>query len=224
MSGTKTDYSNTIFYKIYCKDQNVKDIYIGHTVDFVKRKYSHRHSCICPNAPNHNCKLYNVIRKHDGWNNWIMEIVGFHKCCDLSQARKHEQDYFEHYDATLNSVAPFPRETARNSQRDIHNKSQQNLVSDGNVSKHFYCELCDYRCRYKSDYDKHLSTTKHKSRTQLDENSSNIKFLCDCGKVYKARNSLWYHKKKCTFNVSLQDEGSIMDCVNSSDNDYINDN
>ena len=32
------NYSSTIIYKIVCKDLNVKDIYIGHTTNFIKRK------------------------------------------------------------------------------------------------------------------------------------------------------------------------------------------
>lgn len=26
------DYSNTVIYKLYCKDDNVKDFYIGYTL------------------------------------------------------------------------------------------------------------------------------------------------------------------------------------------------
>ena len=36
------DYSNTIIYKIYCNDSSVTDIYIGHTTNFIKRKYQHK--------------------------------------------------------------------------------------------------------------------------------------------------------------------------------------
>ena len=28
------DYSNTIFYKISCKDENIKELYIGHTTNY----------------------------------------------------------------------------------------------------------------------------------------------------------------------------------------------
>ena len=39
------DYSNTIIYKIFCKDPEIKDIYIGHTTNFVQRKYAHKNNC-----------------------------------------------------------------------------------------------------------------------------------------------------------------------------------
>ena len=66
----------------------------------------------------------------------------------------------------------------------------------------FYCNICDFTCSKQSNYEKHMSTAKHKNRTfrteKMPKNAEKV-FDCECGKVYKARNSLWYHKKKCTF-------------------------
>lgn len=61
-----SDYSNTVFYKIYCKDTNIDDGYIGHTVNFVNRKYSHKNACNKTDDPNHHLKVYKIIREHDG--------------------------------------------------------------------------------------------------------------------------------------------------------------
>ena len=65
----------------------------------------------------------------------------------------------------------------------------------------YICECCNYKCSNKKDYNKHILTAKHKNRTNLNDKSPKIpeKYSCECGKVYKARNSLWYHKKKCTY-------------------------
>jgi hypothetical protein len=30
------DYSNTIVYKIFCNDQSINDVYVGHTTLFYK--------------------------------------------------------------------------------------------------------------------------------------------------------------------------------------------
>ncbi len=71
------------------------------------------------------------------------------------------------------------------------------------ISKTFYCELCDYNCSKQSEYTKHLSTSKHINRTNLNDLEPNISkiskcFICKhCNKCYNARNSLWYHEKKC---------------------------
>ena len=103
------DYSNTVFYKIYCKDTTIKDLYVGHTTNFVQRKYAHKRSCIKETNANHHLKVYKCIREHGGWDNWKMDIIGFQDCCDHYEARKKEQNYFETLHATLNSIEPLPK-------------------------------------------------------------------------------------------------------------------
>lgn len=101
------DYSNTIIYKITCRDPNIHDVYVGHTTNFVQRKDSHK-ICCTNNNNNNNCKLYRVIRNNGGWDNWKMEIIDFMNCKDLYEARKKEQEYFVLLKATLNSIEPLP--------------------------------------------------------------------------------------------------------------------
>ena len=67
----------------------------------------------------------------------------------------------------------------------------------------FYCEKCDFKCSKNSNFEKHLLTMKHQTRTLLNDlMPKNAEYFCECGKSYKARNSLWYHKKKCTYNAT----------------------
>ena len=73
------------------------------------------------------------------------------------------------------------------------------------------CEICDYTTSSKKDYHKHLLTRKHLDRTDRTEkspkNPKNAKiYKCECGKIYKARNSLWYHKQKCDYNPDIKEE------------------
>ena len=42
MPKAEINYSNTIIYKIYCKNEIVNDVYVGHTTNFTKRKYMHK--------------------------------------------------------------------------------------------------------------------------------------------------------------------------------------
>ena len=66
----------------------------------------------------------------------------------------------------------------------------------------FVCECCDYTTSRKSQFDRHLSTDKHKKRenetneTDLKQESSK-KFVCFCNKSFNSRTSLWRHKNKC---------------------------
>jgi len=57
----------------------------------------------------------------------------------------------------------------------------------------FRCEICDYECSKQSQLERHLSTEKHKILTNTDAK----RYICECGKEYKHRQSLFNHKKKC---------------------------
>ena len=72
MPKTPIDYSKTIIYKIVCKDLNVKDVYVGHTTDFIRRKRQHNSVCNCETSLRHNLKVYQLIRDSGGWENWSM--------------------------------------------------------------------------------------------------------------------------------------------------------
>ena len=60
----------------------------------------------------------------------------------------------------------------------------------------FNCEICDYSCSKKRDFDKHLNTLKHLKATTATENSS-LHICSYCNKQYMDRTGLWKHKKKC---------------------------
>ena len=86
--------------------------------------------------------------------------------------------------------------------------------------KNFECKKCAFITSNKKDYTRHLSTAKHINRTELNtftpKNPKN-NFCCEfCDKTFSARNSLWYHKKKC--NIDNQSVKSIDDVVDEETN------
>ena len=72
----------------------------------------------------------------------------------------------------------------------------------------FFCEFCDFKCCKKSDFDRHLLTRKHSMITNGDEKAQKNaeKFTCECGKLYKCRQSLWRHKKNCGLQIKEQEQ------------------
>jgi len=65
----------------------------------------------------------------------------------------------------------------------------------------FYCEKCEYKCSNKSDYLKHCNTIKHNTDAYTDIKSHKpIEYKCDCGNIYRHRQSLHTHKKTCSMN------------------------
>jgi len=69
------------------------------------------------------------------------------------------------------------------------------------IEKKFYCEKCDYKCSYLSDWNKHLSTRKHKmvvNGSKLSKKNEK-KYFCECGKSYSHDSGYYRHKKTCSF-------------------------
>ena len=44
------------------------------------------------------------------------------------------------------------------------------------LSKKFTCKICDYECSKKNDYDKHVLTSKHIKRTELEHKVAESRF------------------------------------------------
>ena len=81
----------------------------------------------------------------------------------------------------------------------------------------YNCEVCDFKCRYLSDYKRHISTPKHEmetKRAKTDTYNTRPDYKCNCGKSYANRSGLWKHRKKCNF--STQDTHDTHD---DNDND-----
>jgi hypothetical protein len=79
-------------------------------------------------------------------------------------------------------------------------------VFDTKNANKFFCEMCDFYCCKKSNFEKHILTRKHINTAKIltntyksnAENAENIdNFVCECGKEYKHRQSLYNHKKIC---------------------------
>ena len=67
----------------------------------------------------------------------------------------------------------------------------------------YNCEVCNFVCSKNSNYVNHLSTTKHKIRSDSCEKmpKNAVKYNCKCGNTYKHASSLWNHKQKCCLNT-----------------------
>jgi hypothetical protein len=198
MSESEVDYSNTIIYKITCKNPEITDKYVGHTIDFAKRKYAHRNSTNNEKSPCYNLKLYKFIRDNGGWDNWKMDIVNFYNCSNLREAKAKEQEHYIELHATLNSIEPLKfKENVIKICKDVSpvNKSKRHInrkdfdlthstqinAPDANKhniepikSKKFICEKCDIGTDNKKDFGKHLITIKHKNNCDTSNIQSTI--------------------------------------------------
>ena len=77
------------------------------------------------------------------------------------------------------------------------------LNESPNKTPKFYCEICETGTDNKKDFGKHLSTAKHKKKSDLTKPEQDLtdksqRIVCvNCNMSYKSRVGLWYHLKKC---------------------------
>ena len=97
-------------------------------------------------------------------------------------------------------------------------------------AKIYNCETCDFTCSKMCEYNRHLSTAKHKNViNDIQKTPKNAEeYICNCGKIYKNYSSLWRHKKCCNtqniHNSSSNNSSNNSSSNNSSNNNISNDN
>ena len=172
MPKTEIDYSNTVIYKITCKDPLITDLYVGHTTNFVQRKHGHKQSCINEKSGNYNCKLYKTIRANGGWDNWVMEIVAFFKCNDHYEARIKEQEFFTSLNATLNSLEPLPKPKPK--------PIETPQLTKEIIKKIYFCETCNITLQNQHLLEVHNQTKKHCKKVMgIETKKVTDKFFCE---------------------------------------------
>jgi hypothetical protein len=203
MPKKDSDYSNTLIYKISCKDKTVTELYVGHTINFVQRKSAHEQ-----NSKSNKCKLYQIIRSNGGWSNWMMEIIAFFNCTNYTEARMKEQEYFISLNANLNSIEPFPKKEEKVVEEKVV-KEKKEVVSEPTndiiqmVTSKYSCNLCHTVCSRESEWQRHILTRKHtknikgNSLDTNDETTQKQHICLQCNKIYVTNGGLWKHNKTC---------------------------
>jgi len=168
-------YRMVYIYKIYCKDKNIKDCYIGSTSNIKNRISQHKHSCNNENSENYNQYKYVYIRENSGWCNWSYDII----CECTSEDRDHlERWYIENTTHTnLNKQIPTRnmKEYYQNNKKKIkeYHKEYRKLNIDNKkeldkkyreankkkINEKHNCE-CGSNFR-KADKSRHFKTQKH---------------------------------------------------------------
>ena len=198
MPKTDIDYSNTIIYKITCKDPEIKDVYVGHTTNFVQRKHGHKQGCNNPKSSSYDCKLYNTIREKGGWTNWRMEIINFFNCYDHYEARQKEQEYFVSLNATLNSIEPMPKPKEK----------PIPIIKPINNVVHI-CDICKINCHTTKGLDTHNETNKHKkmiSNCIIGTVGPDLQDAVQMDYNFTPKNAIDFNCGKCAFKCSKKSD------------------
>ena len=164
MPKLSIDYSKAIIYKIVSNDLNIRDVYVGHTTNFIKRKAGHKTSCNNPNNKSYNLKLYQFIRANNGWDNFKMILVKTVDVENKREAEKIEREVYEELDANLNRNKPFLTD------EDIktYDREQNKKYYELNADKIKECNINNKKNKSKYDkkyYQENASQKKEKMKT-----------------------------------------------------------
>jgi len=173
------DYSKTVIYKIFCKDLNITDIYIGSTTDFNKRKNQHKNDCNNENYRKYNIKLYQFIRNNGGWDNFEMIIVEEYSCNSKLEAEIKERYFIEELKSNLNCIIPT------RSKKEYY-QDKKKIIKE--VHKEYYL----------NNKEKIKEVQKEYYKKYYENNKDKIleKFNCECGGYYTKPNKNRHLKTK----------------------------
>lgn len=125
------NYENTIIYKLCCKDANITDIYIGHTISYYARRNNHKKCCNNQFGDKYNNYKYKFIRQNGGWDNWSMIEIKRVNCLDKREAERIERETIDELKPSLNKYMPFTTKDEK-----INCVICKCLTTRGNIRRH----------------------------------------------------------------------------------------
>ena len=193
MPKGNVDYSKGLIYKLCCKDPNIKEIYVGSTVNFRGRKGNHKAGCNNPIHRDFNTKKSKFIREHGGWENWEMILVEYYSATDLRDLEQRERYWFDELNSKLNTYIPY----TSSEERKEHNRKTTKLYHENNKEKDKLYRINnkekikehkkEYYIKKKNYIDERNRKYNEKNKEKLKEKykeyyeRTKIKMTCDCG-------------------------------------------
>ena len=183
MPRTNINYSNTIIYKLCCKDLSITEVYVGQTTDMRRRKNNHKKHCNNEKHKYYNYKVYQYIRENGGFDNWDMIEIERYEAIDGNDARKRERYWIEELKATLNMVIPsrshneyyqdnkeYYKEYNKQYRIEYYNNNRESIIEKNKK----------YRDDNKEEYIKRYNTYNKNNKDIINEKAKE-KVKCECG-------------------------------------------
>ena len=171
------DYSKGFIYKLCCKDVNVKEIYVGSSINMKHRKNQHKTACNNINSPKYSQKNYQYIRENGGWDNWSMIWIKDYPSNSKRELEAEEDKIMRELNSSLNSNNTIFNKEKRKEYRiqyrilnkeriktyeDKYNKSRdKEKMKKDKRERRITCE-CGSELR-KSDIARHRKSKKHQN-------------------------------------------------------------
>jgi len=177
-------YENGMIYKLCCKNTNIKEEYIGSTINFNERKRTHRHSCNNTNDKHYNIKVYQFIRDNGGFDeNWDMVLIEKYPCESKLYLKKRERYWIELLECKLNCQLPSrTREEYYETNFDKIKEYRREYYIENAV------ELKEKAKIYNQEHKEEIKEQRKQKRLnnidkerERDRERNKEKVVCDCG-------------------------------------------
>ena len=210
MSDANCENYSCYIYSI-TSNGSPKDIYVGHTIDFEKRKNKHISVCNNPNANGYNIKLYQTIRDNGGFDNWNMDIIYHYKDCkNRRDAEVMEQVFIEKLNANLNMVRSYLDEEVKKEEKKKYREDNKEKISE--IHKKYYEQKANeyaiihndkIRERWKKYYEENKEKISERNKKWYYENHEinlerNHQYYQNNKEKLKEQTSEYYKKNKDT--------------------------
>ncbi|MCR9103631.1 MAG: GIY-YIG nuclease family protein [bacterium] len=196
------DYSKTHIYKIVCKDLNIKDCYVGHTTDFIKRKSQHKNTSLNPKYKYHHSLVYQFIRENGGWENFDMVLIKTETCENSLEAKQRERHFIEQLHTTLNTVKrPYATQEENLEKRKQWNEQHVEECRE-RARTHYYDNRDKKLLQVKTYNEEHKEDKKQYNQQYRETHKDKIsirrsqKLICVCGAQMTFSNKHHHEKTK----------------------------
>ena len=201
------NYNESTVYKLCCKDVSVKEIYVGSTTNFIRRKYQHKSICNNVNDKSHNSHVYIFIRETGGFDNWDMIEVEKYNAKDKKDLEKRERFFIEDLGASLNNNIPSRtkkeyyeenKEYLNELRKKYYEANKEQILED---KKKYYednkDQILEVKKKYREDNKDQIIEQKKKyyeaNKGKIAEGRKE-KVTCECGSII-SKHSLSRHIK-----------------------------
>ena len=208
-----------IIYKIVCNDLEIKECYVGSTINFRSRKHDHKKRCNNPNSDKYNINVYKFIRDNKGWDNWDMIQIEEYKFNNRRELNARKRYWIETLNAKLNVIIPTRtnKEYYEQHKEQIRKKAKDYAKNNPELIKE---QSKKYRTNNKEKikekdkkyYENNKEKIKQKNTEYFENNKDQIrerdkirskikrdknkdkKIICECGKLI-GYNSRFHHRR-----------------------------
>lgn len=185
---SKTGY----IYKLVCNDVEIKECYVGGTINFRHRKWDHKKVCNKDIYQNHNLCVYQFIRENGGWENWCMVQIEEFKHNTKRELNARERYWIETLQATLNTNIPT------RTMKEYNNENQDKIAEK--AKKRYEDNKEDrlkknkeWREKNKEDLLKKGNEYRQKNK-EIIADRKKFKMTCECGTTCR-KNDIKRHEK-----------------------------